>query len=118
MTSAATANATASAFAFHLHAVWLVALVAVGVGYVACIRRPKWRATRRQQLSFASGLLLTLVAVAWPLGDLASRWLLTALVVERLLLTLAVAPLLALGIPDALMADLTRLLYSVVEQSS
>jgi putative membrane protein len=100
--------ATASAFAFHPHVLWLVALAAVAVAYGVITHRPQWRADGRQRAAFGGGLVLALVAVAWPLGDLASRWLLTALVIERLLLMLAVAPLLAIGIPDSLLVAVTR----------
>ena len=41
------------------------------------------------------------LALTWPLADLAAHWSLTALVVQRLLLTLAAAPLLLLAIPAA-----------------
>ena len=49
-----------------------------------------------------------MAAVTWPLGDLAAHWLLMALVLQRLLLTLAVPPLLVLGTPRPLIARLTR----------
>ena len=49
-----------------------------------------------------------MVAVTWPLGDLAAHWLLMALVLQRLLLTLAVPPLLVLGTPRPVIARLTR----------
>ena len=49
-----------------------------------------------------------MLAVTWPLGDLAAHWLLLALVLQRLLLTLAVPPLLVLGTPRRLIARLTR----------
>ncbi len=52
--------------------------------------------------------MLLVAAVTWPLGDLAAHWLLLALVLQRLLLTLAVPPLLVLGTPRALIARLTR----------
>jgi cytochrome c oxidase assembly factor CtaG len=53
-------------------------------------------------------VLVLVVAVTWPLGDLAAHWLLMALVLQRLLLTLAVPPLLVLGTPRPLIARLTR----------
>ena len=49
-----------------------------------------------------------IAAVTWPLGDLAAHWLLVALVLQRLLLTLAVPPLLVLGTPRPVIARLTR----------
>ena len=62
----------------------------------------------RQRLLFLGGAVLLLAAVTWPLGDLASHWLLLALVLQRLLLTLAVPPLLVLGTPRPIIARLTR----------
>ncbi len=49
-----------------------------------------------------------MVATGWPLGDLAAHWSLTALVVQRLVLALAVAPLLLLGLPYDVIQWLTR----------
>ena len=53
-------------------------------------------------------MLVLVAAVTWPLGDLAAHWLLMALVLQRLLLTLAVPPLLVLGTPRPVIARLTR----------
>ena len=67
-----------------------------------------YRATTRQKALFLVGALVLVVAVTWPLGDLAAHWLLMALVLQRLLLTLAVPPLLVLGTPRPVIARLTR----------
>jgi putative membrane protein len=53
-------------------------------------------------------MVVLVLAVTWPLGDLAAHWLLMALVLQRVLLTLAVPPLLVLGTPRPLLARLTR----------
>ncbi len=50
----------------------------------------------------------SLVALTWPLADLAARWSLAALVTQRLILLLAVAPLLLLGVPYDVLRWLTR----------
>ncbi len=39
------------------------------------------------------------LALTWPVADLAAHWSLTALVTQRLILVLAVAPMLLLGLP-------------------
>ena len=83
----------------------MVALVAFAYGWAARRVAP---VTRRQVLATAGGLLLALVALTWPLADLAAHWSLTALVIQRLLLLLAVPSLLMLGLPPALAARLTR----------
>jgi putative membrane protein len=93
---------------WHLHLVWLLALPVLlglyvwGTGHEGCA------ASRRQTLFFVIGAVLLVASVTWPLGDLAAHWLLVALVLQRLLLTLAVPPLLVLGTPRPLLARLTR----------
>jgi putative membrane protein len=48
------------------------------------------------------------VACTWPVADLAAHWSLTALLVQRLLLTLVAAPLLLLAVPATVLAAVTR----------
>ncbi len=95
-------------FDWHLHLVWLLALLGLVAGYLWATRHAGCAATTRQTLLFLCGVLLLAGAVTWPLGDLASHWLLCALVLQRLLLTLAVPPLLVLGTPRPVIARLTR----------
>ncbi|HEY6473561.1 MAG TPA: cytochrome c oxidase assembly protein [Acidimicrobiales bacterium] len=98
-------------FGWHLHLVWLLVVVALIATYLWAtsgsgpVSAP---ATRRQRFLFVSGAVLLGVAVTWPLADVAAHWLLVALVVQRLLLTLAVPPLLVLGTPRPLLVRLTR----------
>ncbi len=98
--------ATPWTYQFH----WLswAAVGAVAVGYALIVRRPAWPATRRQRAAFLSGLALLAVALTWPLEDLAVHWSLLALVLQRLLLLLAVPPLLLVGTPGRALAALTR----------
>lgn len=99
---------------FHLHAVAWLAIAAVGLAYLAGARRagptqrPGTAPTRRQWWFLAGGLLSLVVALTWPLADLAAHWSLTALLVQRLLLTLAAAPLLLLAVPSALLGAVTK----------
>ncbi len=95
-------------FDWHLHLFWLLAVPALVAVYLRATRREGCGATTRQRLLFLGGAVLLLAAVTWPLGDLASHWLLLALVLQRLLLTLAVPPLLVLGTPRQIIARLTR----------
>ena len=62
------------------------------------VRRPiRWS---RHQIEFFAGACAALaVALTWPVADLAAHWSLTALVTQRLILVLAVAPMLLLGLP-------------------
>ncbi len=64
--------------------------------------------TRRQIVTFGGAWLIAALALTWPLGTVAVHWSLTALVLQRLLLILAVAPLLLLGLPYDLIQWLTR----------
>jgi len=95
-------------FDWHLHAVWLLALPALVGPYLWATHREGCAATTRQKFLFIGGIVVLVAAVTWPLGDLAAHWLLMALVLQRLLLTLAVPPLLVLGTPRPLIARLTR----------
>jgi cytochrome c oxidase assembly factor CtaG len=95
-------------FDWHVHLFWTVALPALVVLYHRGTRAPDRRPTRRQWLSFHGGLAIVLVAVTWPLGDLAAHWSLLALVVQRLLLMLAVPPLVVAGTPGTIIVALTR----------
>src|SRR5580700_2888952 len=97
-------------FDWHLHLIWLLAFpLLVGLYLWATSgRRLDDAATPRQKVLFVGGVLVLVAAVTWPLGDLAAHWLLLALVLQRLLLTLAVPPLLVLGTPRPLIARLTR----------
>jgi cytochrome c oxidase assembly factor CtaG len=96
----------------HPAAVSLTLLGAVAV--VAAHRRLAGSAqveipwTRREKSCFAGACVTAIVATGWPVADLASHWSLTVLVVQRLLLALAVAPLLLLGLPYDVIQWLTR----------
>jgi putative membrane protein len=93
---------------WHLHLVWLLAFPALAAAYLWATHRRGYEATTRQRVCFVAGLVVLVASVTWPLGDLATHWLLMALVLQRLLLTLAVPPLLVLGTPRPLLARLTR----------
>jgi putative membrane protein len=93
---------------WHLHLLWLLAFPALVGTYLWVTHRKGFEATVRQRVFFLTGVVVLILAVTWPLGDLATHWLLMALVLQRLLLTLAVPPLLVLGTPRALLARLTR----------
>ena len=96
-----------SPWAFDAHwATWsVVAALAAGYGFgIARTARP----SRRQLLATVGGLLGLALATSWPLADMAAHTSLTALVIQRLLLLLAVPPLLMMGMPLRLIARLTR----------
>ncbi len=87
-------------FGWHLHLLWLLVLPALVAAYVWATRKEGCAATGGQRALFLCGVIVMVAAVTWPLGDLAAHWLLVALVLQRLLLTLAVPPLLVLGTRD------------------
>jgi cytochrome c oxidase assembly factor CtaG len=100
--------ADARPFDWHFHLFWSIAIPLLLMAYLVAIRTPSQRATARQVLCFVCGLIVVGVAVLWPLGDLAAHWSLLALVLQRLLLMLAVPPLLVVGTPRPILIRLTR----------
>jgi cytochrome c oxidase assembly factor CtaG len=95
-------------FDWHFHLFWTIAVPALLVIYLLATRHPDQRATPQQRGRFIAGLVVLLVAVLWPLGDLAAHWSLMALVLQRLMLLLAVPPLLVAGTPRPILVRLTR----------
>jgi putative membrane protein len=99
---------------------WVV-VVGLAAGYVYLLR--SWKGTevtvegapgplpatvsRRQRASFAAGLLVLLIALGWPLADLADSSLL-ARMAQRSIVLLVAPPLLLLGLPRWLVDRLTR----------
>ncbi len=101
-------------WAFHLHIPAYLSVVAVAAAYVLSVRavaRSRGRQalpTARQRWYLVAALVSLALALTWPVADLAAHWSLTALLVQRLLLILVVAPLLLMASPAAVLADLTK----------
>lgn len=101
-------------WAFHPHPlVW--AAVAIAGGGIALAHRRLVRSgdhptpwPRVRIYRFVGALAVTVVALGWPLGDLAAHWSLSALVLQRCLLVLAVASLVVGGLPDDVIRRATR----------
>ncbi len=101
-------TAAVSVLAFNLHPLaWAVLLVATAM-YAVAIRNPAFAVNPRQAWAFLGAVGVLLVALTWPLADLAAHHLLVALVVQRLLLLLAAPPLLLMSVPTALVVRATR----------
>ncbi len=106
--------AGADPFAWEPHLVAWAALVVLAAAVVGGHRRLAVSAarpipwTRRQRIQFAGAVLAAAVGLTWPLADLAAQWSLTALVVQRVLMVLVVAPLLVLGLPYDIVQWATR----------
>jgi cytochrome c oxidase assembly factor CtaG len=66
----------------------------------------RWRRDDIWKFTAACGACV--VALTWPVADLAAHWSLTALVIQRLILILAVAPLFLLGVPYDVLEWITR----------
>jgi cytochrome c oxidase assembly factor CtaG len=96
----------------HVAAWCVLALVglAIVVGHCRLSRREgkgtTWPAA--QKAAFAGGWVAAAVALTWPLADLAAHWSLIALVLQRVLLTLAVPSLILVGMPYDVLAWLTH----------
>jgi putative membrane protein len=108
------AIATVDPFRWDLHpATWAFLLASVSLAILGHRRlarsseRPiPWS---RHQIEFFAGACAALaLALTWPVADLAAHWSLTALVAQRLILVLAVAPMLLLGLPHDILERVTR----------
>jgi cytochrome c oxidase assembly factor CtaG len=96
-----------SPWAYDTHwATWAVVAVLAAAYTFGAARTA--RPSPRQLFAIVGGLLGLALATTWPLADLAAHTSLTALVIQRLLLLLAVPPLLILGLPLPLIRRLTR----------
>ena len=89
---------------------------AIGLAVLYCLCTQRYRSrfkasapvTVPRQVAFYSGVALVLVALATPLDTLADKYLFTAHMLQHLLLTLGVAPLLLAGTPAWLMREFLR----------
>ncbi|MGD0313268.1 MAG: cytochrome c oxidase assembly protein [Acidimicrobiales bacterium] len=109
-----TVMATAGPYAWDPHLVTWGTLVAVGALVVLGHRRLErtsehpipW--SRRQMTAFGGAWITAVVALTWPVANVAAHWSLTALVLQRLLLLLLASPLLWLGLPYDIVQWATR----------
>lgn len=93
-------------FQFHPE-VWLLIAALVGLGYYAArVIGPAavgssggLIVTRRQKLCFAAGVALLWVAADWPMHDVAEEYLYSVHMVQHLLISFIVPPLLLLAMP-------------------
>lgn len=94
--------------AFSLHPGAWLGILALCALYANAIRRPRYAVQPAQAWCFIGAAAALVVALTWPLADLAAHHLLLALVVQRLVLLLAVPPLLIGALPTSLVAAITR----------
>ena len=96
-------------FDWHLHIFWTLAVPALSSWLSDGDPAPRTAGPLATPVvPFHAGVVALLVAFMWPLGDLAAHWSLLALVLQRLLLMLAVPPLLVTGTPRPIIVRLTR----------
>ena len=100
-----------SAWRLQLHPeVWLTVGVLAALGFYAvrvvgplAMRGPTPPAaiaTKRQKLCFAAGLGLLWLSADWPMHDIAEEYLYSVHMVQHLLISFAVPPLLLLAVPE------------------
>jgi putative membrane protein len=107
---------------FHIHGDTLGLLIVLAVGYVYALRRLALRhapanepaVTGRQIAWFAGGLFLFAAARSWPLHDIGDSSLFTFHMIEHLLLSLVVPPMLLRGTPSWLLRLLVRPILPVL----
>jgi putative membrane protein len=83
-----------------IHPSTVIGIVALGALYVWRVRaahRAEDAPTPAQRLAFASGLVVLFVALNGPIHDLSDSYLFSAHMVQHLLLTMLVTPLLIVG---------------------
>src|SRR3954469_2268581 len=82
-----------------IHPSTVIGIAALGVLYVWGARRAHRDPTAAQKIYFGAGLLLMFASLNGPLHDLSDDYLFSAHMVQHLLLTLALPPLLLAGVP-------------------
>ncbi len=107
---------------FHVHWDVIGLAVALVVGYVYGLRvlapayapRGEPAVTRRQRWLFGAGVAMLLLASSWPLHDIGENSLYSVHMVQHLLISFAMAPLLIYGTPWWLMRQLLLPVMPVV----
>ena len=102
------ALAATDAWRFQFHPeVWLTIAAVVGLGfYVVRVVAPvavgagTAAVTRRQRLCFFAGTALLWVSADWPMHDIAEEYLYSVHMVQHLLISFVVPPLLLLAVPE------------------
>ena len=77
----------------------VLGLLTLAIGFVALQRRPALAVSTARQAAFAIGFVILALALVSPLDELSDRYLLTAHMIQHLLMVLVAAPLLVRGLP-------------------
>ena len=91
-----------------IHPSTVIGIAALGALYIWASIKLSAQPTRAQRLFFFSGLLLMFASLNGPIHDLSDDYLFSAHMVQHLLLTLAVPPLLIAGIPGWMLRPAAR----------
>ena len=102
------ALAATDAWRFQFHPeVWLMVAAVVGLGfYVVRVVAPvavgagTAAVTRRQRLCFVAGAALLWISADWPMHDIAEEYLYSVHMVQHLLISFVVPPLLLMAVPE------------------
>jgi putative membrane protein len=101
-----------------IHPSTVIGIIALGALYAWRLREAGHAGdapTRAQRLAFASGLVVLFVALNGPLHDLSDSYLFSAHMVQHLLLTMLVTPLLIVGISGGMLRPiLARLAHTAI----
>jgi putative membrane protein len=82
-----------------IHPSTVVGIAALGALYLWAARRLRQEPTLTQKICFFTGLFVMFASLNGPIHDLSDDYLFSAHMVQHLLLTLAMAPLLVAGVP-------------------
>src|SRR6476646_2200 len=93
-----------------IHPSTVIGLAALGAAYLWRARQAGdgERVTGARKISFFSALLLIFASLNGPLHDLSDDYLFSAHMVQHLILTLAMPPLMILGVPGWMLRPLLR----------
>jgi putative membrane protein len=86
-----------------IHPSTLLGIAALGALYLWAARRTGENPTTRQKVSFFSGLAVMFASLNGPIHDLSDGYLFSAHMVQHLILTLAMPPLLIAGVPGGML---------------
>src|SRR3954465_15880092 len=86
-----------------IHPSTVIGIAALGALYIWASRRLARQPTPAQKIFFASGLVVMFASLNGPLHDLSDDYLFSAHMIQHLLLTLAMPPLLLAGTPGRML---------------
>jgi putative membrane protein len=98
--------ATLNWWRWSIHPSTAIGIAALGVLYIWAARRLRREPTLTQKIFFFSGLVVMFASLNGPIHDLSDDYLFSAHMVQHLLLTLAMPPLLLAGVPGWMLRPL------------